>query len=121
MNKLELEDPMVAYKTPYGNMFTTPAALITEVDGEPLKRVALYTRIDNIPDDDGTDVYYVVCGLEGGRQLIYRLEDTDGFKFNEKTGVAKFVSGDMQYKIRALEDSDKSWLLDDSMTGDQNG
>ena len=111
MNKLELVDQMTAAKSIDGNVFTTAAALINEVDGEEIRRVALYTRIENMPDDDGMAVYYVICGLEGGRELNYRLTDTDGFVFNESSGEAKFASDEIQYRIRALQDSDKSWVL----------
>lgn len=112
MNKLELVDQMTAAKSDDGNVFTSEAALISEVEGEEIQRVALYTRIENMPDDDGMAVYYVICGLEGGRELNYRLADTDGFVFNEDRGEAEFASGGIQYKIRALQDTDKSWIID---------
>ena len=112
MEKLVLEDQMKLVKTENGNMFTTYSVLAcNDSDGEQINRLCYYVRIDNIPDPDGTMVFYVVCSLDSGRQLFYRLKSLDSFSFDDINGRAKFASSKRQYRIRALQDSDKSWIV----------
>ena len=118
MEKLVLEDLMKTVDSEHGNIFTTVSVLVSEnSDGEEINRLCNYVRIDNMPDPDETMVFYVVCGLDNHRQLFYRLESLDSFKFNDNSGEAEFASNGIQYRIRSLQNSDSSWTFDSSSSG----
>ena len=118
MEKLILEDPMNTVDSENGNMFTTMSVLVSEdSDGEEINRLCEYVRIDNMPDADETMVFYIVCGLDNYRQLFYRLESLESFKFNDNSGEAEFASNGIQYRIRSLQDSDSSWTFDPNSSG----
>ena len=118
MEKLILEDPMNTVYSEHGNMFTTISVLVSEnSDGEVINRLCDFVRIDNIPDPDDTMVFYVVCGLDNYRTLLYRLKSLDSFKFNDNLGEVEFASNGIQYRIRSLQDSDSSWTFDPNSSG----
>jgi|694.fasta_scaffold12131_4 hypothetical protein len=57
------------------------------------------------------DVSRQVAISTGDRVIYYELDDNSIVEFDDKSGTGTFTSYGNQYKIRALQDSDKSWVI----------
>jgi hypothetical protein len=69
---------------------------------------ALYITARSTNESPG--VKLTVDILYSERFVQYDVDFIEPIKFDEKAGTAEFTTHGTQYKIRAVQDSDKSWL-----------
>jgi hypothetical protein len=54
------------------------------------------------------------------RVIYYELDDDTKIEFDDESGIGTFTSYGNQYKIRALQDSDKSWVINSTPLEESN-
>lgn len=78
---------------------------------QPLgRRVALIVQRHNVYTTEGDVVRYVNIQTDD-RGISYEMDEGTDLEFDDDEGTGTFTSGGVQYKIRALQDSDKSWVI----------
>jgi hypothetical protein len=66
--------------------------------------------------NESGDVIEVLTAESDSRVFRYNLDKNyPAVDFNEKSGTAVFTSDGTQYKIRALQEDDKSWIINFSL------
>ena len=83
----------------------------TVVVEQPLgSRLAFSVQRLNSYDPDGNVTRYVVIQTDD-RGISYDMDDDTDLTFDDEAGTGAFTSRGVQYKIRALQDSDRSWVI----------
>jgi hypothetical protein len=59
----------------------------------------------------GGNVERTVAVFLEERVISYKIDDDTKVEFDEESGTGTFISRGNQYKIRALQDSDESWII----------
>ena len=80
------------------------------VESEKGKRVAYAIQmiIDYSLDDT---ISKQIAVSTSDRVIYYELDRGTKIEFDDESGTGTFTSYGNQYKIRALQDSDKSWII----------
>ena len=80
------------------------------VESKKGKRVAYDIRVVITYNLDGSiDKEVAVSTLD--RVIYYALNTGENIEFDDESYTGTFTSYDNQYKIRALQDSDESWVI----------
>jgi hypothetical protein len=89
------------------------------VESEKGKRIAYAIQTVFDYDLDG-NVSRQVAISTSDRVIYYELDDDSKIEFDDKSGTGTFTSYGNQYKIRALQDSDKSWVINFKLPEESN-
>ena len=78
---------------------------------QPLgNRLAFSIQRENVYDLDGGITRYVNIQTDD-RGISYEMDEDTDLEFDDDLGIGTFTSRGVQYKIRPLQDSDKSWVI----------
>lgn len=70
---------------------------------------AIRSRLENEPPE-GLVAYLDVTSSDNFSVRSHVLDSLDSLKFYDEMGVGEFTSRGQRYRIRALQESDKSWV-----------
>lgn len=84
-------------------------SVIEGSDGYRRLVFGLYSRLQKDDSDVLKETLDAHCD---DRSVIFTLDkEYPAVEFDEKSGTAEFTSAGKQYKIRALQEDDKSWII----------
>ena len=89
------------------------------VESKKGKRIAYAVQMVFDYDLNG-NVSRQVAVSTSDRVIYYELDDNSKIEFDDKSGTGTFTSYGNQYKIRALQDSDKSWVINFKLPEESN-
>jgi hypothetical protein len=89
------------------------------VESKKGKRIAYAVQMVFDYDLNG-DVSRQVAVSTSDRVIYYELDDDTKIEFDDESGTGTFTSYGNQYKIRALQDSDKSWVINFTLPEESN-
>lgn len=102
-NKLEINKDA----SPNGDPYIDSEFVVENGDN---KRIGRSLRISATSMYESPGMAFTVDIDYGDRIVQYGVDYFKPIHFDEKTGTVEFTEGDRRYKIRAIQDSDKSWL-----------
>jgi hypothetical protein len=89
------------------------------IESQKSKRVAYAIQMVFDYDPSGS-VSRQIAISTSDRVIYYELDDDTKIEFDDKSGTGTFTSYGNQYKIRALQDSDKSWVINFKLPEESN-
>jgi hypothetical protein len=85
------------------------------IEAKDYRRLVFAIIPKEYKSDDGKVVEVLDIHFDS-RAIEYFLDKKHpAVDFNEKSGTAEFTSNGTQYKIRALQEDDKSWIINFSL------
>jgi hypothetical protein len=94
------------------NYLTQPAVLWASIEElDETRSTLIYGMMLEQASDDGK--YDLTLYMVDGSGSTYRLESRDEIDIDRESGKVRFSAYGNKYTIRAIEDTDSSWILED--------
>jgi hypothetical protein len=113
VNKLILLSVEERRENPFSmNMFDSECVVeSTTINGDPWRRVAVEFEVTRSVRLGEKSEALARLALAEGRVISYKIDEPPGFNFDEEKGVGLFTSDGRKFTVRALQDEDKSWVI----------